>query len=108
MKWKPLIDEVELSPKSVPGRAGFIYALEFNHKEYRYTDRQVESSWKRWQKNRDFWYLLTDKFGKEYQTHWQRPQKNRRWYRQILGHGKITRYCFRTENDRFLARMLIK
>jgi hypothetical protein len=105
--YRPLLADVDLSKYSCPGRHGFVYAIEFNTKDYTCMSRKCESQWNRWRRNRDFWYTLTNKFGKEYQTHWMRPQKSRRWYRQTVENGTITRYCFKNKTDRLHAWLLI-
>ena len=107
-KWKPLLEDVTLSPKSKPGRLGFVYAIEFNHKDYYYTNREMANRYDRWRRHRDFWAVLEKEFGKEYQQHWKRKQLNRRWYRYTVDKGDITRYCFRNKADRLLAWMLYK
>jgi hypothetical protein len=107
INYKPLIADADLSKHTCPGQHGFFYAIEVNHKNYNSTPRICESAWIRWRRNREFWYTLTNKFGKEYQTHWVRPQEGRRWYRQVTENGTVTRYCFKSKADRLHAWLLL-
>jgi hypothetical protein len=104
---RPFLADVDLSKHTRPGRLGFVYAIELNYKYYYYTEDGADNGWNRWQRNRNFYYTLSGKFGKEYQTHWIRKQHSRRWYRQIIEDNTVTRYCFKTQNDRLHAWLLL-
>jgi hypothetical protein len=107
INYKPLIADADLSKHTCPGQHGFFYAIEVNHKNYNSTPRICDSQFLRFKRNREFRYTLTNKFGKEYQTHWARPQKGRRWYRQVTENGTVTRYCFKSKTDRLHAWLLL-
>lgn len=89
---------VKLNKRTVPGRLGFPYAMEWHltNGNYYQTMRQIHRLHR----------ALRPVMGREYQKHWRRVQRTRRWYTQSLNWSLHQRVCFKTRGDLLLAQML--
>jgi hypothetical protein len=103
-----LVTQVELSNHTAPGRLGFSYALEFNLGIYQQHFANMPRKHQRRTAISSLGIELSKRWGKPYQTHWERKQLSKRWYQYHISNPQRIRICFKTENDRTLAAMLYK
>lgn len=89
---------VTLSKHTVPGRLGFPYAMEWHLAFGNYYQTMQHINKLR--------LALEPIMGREYQKHWRRVQRTRRWYTQSLDGHIRQRFCFKTRGDLLLAQML--